>query len=635
MADLLNTSVSGLLAFQQALDVTSNNIANSSTPGYSVETANLSPEPGQATAAGYVGSGVDVDGITRAYDELLAQQVRSSQASYSSLNTLSTQAAQVDNLLSSSTSGLTASLQSFVNALQTLSTTPTSSASRQAVLSQAQALVTQLTGYSAQIGQYGSQLNQQIGSDVTEINSLASGIASLNTQIANDLAGSGQTPNQLMDQRDSLIDQLSQYVSVNTATEPNGMMDVYIGSGQALVTGGTTQQLSTIPSLYNATVSDVGISSAGGTTDVTSEISGGDLGGLLSARTQVLDPTQNALGQISVALADIVNQQQASGVDQTGAQGQAMFNVGGVQVAGANTNTGTATVTATRTGLAALTSDDYILRYTGGAWSLEDATTGQPVPTTGSGTSANPITAAGLSIVVSGAPANGDSFLVQPTATATAGLSVALTSPAGIATASLAQTAATGSNTGSGTISTATITNPSAWVPDNYTLTFTSSSQYQVTNSAGTVLTSGTYTAGQPISFAGAQVTVSGAPAAGDTFTITPSTAADSGDNSNVLAMINAFSTSSLDSGTTSLSGAANNLIAQIGTVTQQAQSSATAEQSVNQDAVTARSNISGVNLDQQAAQMLQFEQAYQAMAEMIQTSSQTFSSLITAITYG
>jgi flagellar hook-associated protein 1 len=635
MADLLNTSVSGLLAFQQALDVTSNNIANSSTPGYSVETANLTPEPGQATAAGYVGSGVDVDGITRAYDELLAQQVRSSQASYSSLNTLATQAAQVDNLLSSSTGGLTATLQNFVNALQTLSTTPNSSASRQAVLSQAQALVTQLSGYSAQISQYGGQLNQQIGSDVTEINSLAGGIASLNTQIANDLAGSGQTPNQLMDQRDSLIDQLSQYVSVNTATEPNGMMDVYVGSGQALVTGGTAQQLSTIPSLYNATVSDVGLSSAGGTTDITSEISGGDLGGLLSARTQVLDPTQNSLGQISVALADIVNQQQASGIDQTGAQGQPMFNVGGVQVAGANTNTGTATLAVSRTSLAALTSDDYTLRYSGGTWSLEDATTGQPVAITGSGTSANPITAAGLSIVVSGTPANGDSFLVQPTATATAGLSVNLTSPAQIATASLAQTAATASNTGTGTISAATITNPSAWVADNYTLTFTSSSQYQVTNGAGTVVTSGSYSAGQPISFAGAQVTVSGAPAAGDTFTITPSTAADSGDNSNVLALINAFSTNSLAGGTTSLSGAANNLIAQIGTVTQQAQSSASAEQSVNQDATTARSNVSGVNLDQQAAQMLQFEQAYQAMAEMIQTSSQTFNSLITAITYG
>jgi flagellar hook-associated protein 1 len=130
-------------------------------------------------------------------------------------------------------------------------------------------------------------------------------------------------------------------------------------------------------------------------------------------------------------------------------------------------------------------------------------------------------------------------------------------------------------------------------------------------------------------------VTVSGAPAAGDTFTVTPSTAADAGDNTNVVALMNALGANTLNGGTTSLSGAANDLVAQIGTVTQQAQSSATAEQSVNQDAATARSNLSGVNLDQQAAQMLQFEQAYQAMAQMIQTSSQTFNSLITAITDG
>jgi flagellar hook-associated protein 1 FlgK len=635
MADLLNTSVSGLLAFQQALDVTSNNIANSATPGYSVETANLVPEPGQATAAGYVGSGVEVDGITRAYDELLAQQVRSSQASYSSLNTLATQASQVDNLLSSSSSGLTSSLQSFVNALQTLSSSPDSSGARQALLSEAQALTQQLTGYDGQITQYGGQLEQQIGTDVTQINSLAGGIASLNTQIANDLAGSGNAPNQLMDQRDTLLDQLSQYVSVSTATQPNGMLDVYIGSGQALVTGGTPQQLSTIPSLYNASVLDIGLASGGGTADVTSEISGGDLGGLLSARSQVLDPAQNALGQISVALATIVNQQQASGMDATGAAGQPMFNVGGVQTLGASTNTGSATLAVTRTDISALTSDDYTLRYQGGAWTLEDATTGQSIAMTGNGTSANPFQAAGLSIVVSGTPGAGDSFLLQPTATATAGLSVALTNPSQIAAASLAQTAAGADNTGNGTISAATITNPSSWVPDTYTLAFTSASQYQVTNSGGALVASGIYSAGQPITFNGAAVTVSGAPAAGDTFAVTPSTAADAGDNTNVVALMNALGANTLNGGTTSLSGAANDLVAQIGTVTQQAQSSATAEQSVNQDAATARSNLSGVNLDQQAAQMLQFEQAYQAMAQMIQTSSQTFNSLITAITDG
>jgi flagellar hook-associated protein 1 FlgK len=635
MGDILSTGVSGLLAFQQALDVTSNNIANSSTPGYSVESINMTPEPAQGTAGGYVGSGVEVQGITRAYNELLAQQVRSSQSSYSSSNTLATQAGQIDNLLSSSSTGLTASLQSFINALQTLSTAPSSTASRQALLSQAQALVQQINSYNAQIQTYGSNLEQQIGADVSQVNTLASGIAKLNTQIASDLAG-GQTPNELMDQRDKLVDQLSQYVSVSTSTQSDGSMNVYIGSGQALVTGSVPQKLTTIPNQFNPTVSDIGVTSSGGTTDVTSEISGGELGGLLSARTQVLDPAQNALGLISVGLATIMNQQQASGMDLTGAQGQPMFAVGAVQTLPSASNTGGATLAVTRTNLSALTADDYQLSYQGGAWQLKDVTSGQSVALSGAGTAASPFQAAGLSIVVGGgAPANNDRYLIQPTEAAPAGLALLLTSPAQIAAASLAQTGASAGNTGGGTISAATITAPASWVPDTYTLSFTTATQYQVTNSAGTVVASGAYSAGQPIAFSGAQVTVNGAPAAGDSFTIAPSTAANSGDNSNVLGMVAALSANTLASGTTSLTSAANNLVTQVGVTTQQAQANASAQQAVNQDATTARSNLSGVNLDAEAAKMLQYQQAYQAMAQTIQASGTMFNSLMDALRYG
>jgi len=635
MGDILSTGVSGLLAFQQALDVTSNNISNAATPGYSVENIELSPQPGQSTAGGYVGSGVEVQGIARSYSELLAQQVRSSQAAYSSSNTLATQAGQIDNMLSDSNTGLTATLQSFVNALQTLSSSPASTASRQALLSQAQVLVQQINGYSSQIDTYGSDLEQQLSTDVGQVNSLASGIASLNTQIAADLAG-GQTPNELMDQRDTLVNQLSQYVSVNTATESNGAMDVYIGSGQALVTGSQAQQLTAMASPYNATQYDIGLTSNGGTADVTSEINGGELGGLLAARTQVLQPAQNALGAISVGLATIMNQAQASGMDLTGAQGQPMFAVGAPQSTPSINNTGTATVSTTITSLGALTTDDYQLSYQGGAWQLKDTTTGQSVALSGAGTAASPFQAAGLSIVVGGgAPANGDSYLIQPTEAAPAGLALLLTSPNQIAAASLAQTGASATNTGSGTISAATITNPANWVPDTYTLSFTSSTQYQVTNSAGTVVANGAYTAGQPISFAGAQVTVNGVPASGDSFTVTPSSSVNSGDNSNVLAMISALGAGALAGGTTSLSAAANNLVTQVGVVTQQSQANATAQQSVNQDATSALSNVSGVNLDAEAAKMLQYQQAYQAMAQVITASGQMFTSLMTAITDG
>src|SRR5215469_9359256 len=632
MADLLSTSVSGLLAFQQALDVTSNNIANASTPGYSVETANLTEAPGQSTGIGFIGSGVDVQSITRSYNEYLAQQVRSSQAGYSSSNTLATQAAQIDNMLSDSSTGLTATLQSFVNSLQTVASTPTSTAARQALLNQAQALAQQLTSYDSQISQFGSQLETQVSNDVAEVNSIATNIASLNRQIAA-ASTNGQTPNQLMDQRDQLITQMSKYVSVRTATESNGAMDVYVGSGQALVVGGTASKLTTVPGAYDPSQLGIAISGSGGTpADITSEISGGELGGLLSARSQVFDPARNAIGQVSVAVATIVNQQQQSGMDLTGAQGQPMFSVGGVQVLADSGNTGTGSLAVTRGSLSQLTTDDYRLQDSGGVWQLTDVTTGKAVATTGTGTSADPLQAAGLSIVASGAPANGDSFLIRPTAGAAAGFSVQLTSPSQIAAASLMQAAAAGANTGTAVVSSVGVTAPSSWISGTYTVAFGAANAYTVKDGSGATVASGTYTSGSPISFNGMQLTLAGAPASGDTFTVSPNSPANTGDNSNILAMTDALSASALNGGTASVTGAANSLVSQIGVITQQAQNSATTQQTVNQNATTALNNVSGVNLDQEAAQMLQYQQAYQAMAQVIQASGQMFTSLINAI---
>ena len=635
MGDILSTSVSGLLAFQQALDVTSNNISNSATPGYSVESIKLAEQPGSGTGGGYFGNGVNVQSVTRSYDEVLASQVRSSQSSYSSFNTLSTQAAQIDNMLSSSSTGLTATLQSFVNSLQSLSTAPASTAQRQVVLSQAQSLVTQLRSYQAQLTTQSQDIEAQVGNTVNQVNTLAQNIASLNGQIAA-ASGGGQTPNQLMDQRDSLVDQLSQYVNVNAITQSDGQMDIYVGSGQPLVVAGTAQTLVASPDPNDASESDIGIAAGNGNvSDITKELNGGTLGGLLTTRSQVLDPTENALGQIAIGIASVMNQQQASGMDLTGAQGQPMFAVGPPQVMPSTTNTGTGTVGATITDASQLTTDNYKLTYSGTTWDLQDTTTGQPVTMTGTGTSGDPFVAAGVSIVVGGAPDAGDNYVIKPTAGAVDGMSVALTSPTQIAAASLGASAAASGNTGTATISAPSITDPTNWTNGSYTIAFTDPTDYQVTDSGGNVVTSGTYTAGSPISFNGEQVSISGTPASGDTFTVGPNNKANTGDNTNVLAMAADVTASVLNGGTTSLNGAANNLVSAMGVMTQQAQANATAQQSVNQSATNARSNLSGVNLDDEAAKMLQYQQAYQACAQMIQSSQTLFNSLISAISNG
>jgi len=633
MSDILATSVSGLLAFQRALDTTSNNISNVSTPGYSVENTNFTPQVGQATSIGYIGSGVNIESITRSYDELLAGQVRSSQSGYSAFNTFSTQATQIDNMLSDSSTGITASLQAFVNALQTVANSPSSTAQRQALLSQAQALSQQMQNYNSQLSSYSAGIESQLGGAVTQINTLSAGIAQLNGQIAAGLASTGQTPNTLMDQRDQMIDQLSQYVSVSTATQADGSMNIYIGSGQPIVIGATSQSLTAFQSPYNATQHNIGIVSGGTTADITSELSGGSLGGLLSVRSQILQPVQNTLGQFSVGLATLVNQAQGAGMDLTGATGKPMFAVGGVLTASATSNTGTATVTVTRTALSALTPDDYILRQNGGTWTLTDKTTGQAVPMTGAGTAASPFLAAGVSIVVGGgAAANGDSFLVQPTAGATAGLSVLLTSPSQIAVASAIQTTGAPANTGTAAASKTVVTDPSIWVPGTYKITFTSATAYQVTDSTNAVVGSGTYTSGTPITFNGASVTLTGPAANGDVFNVFAASSANIGDNSNAFALVDNLSALKMNGGTTSLSNVANNLVSQIGVSTQQAQANASAQKSVNKSATDTRNNLSGVNLDEEAAKMVQFQQAYSACAQLIQVSNTMFSSLISAV---
>ena len=395
------------------------------------------------------------------------------------------------------------------------------------------------------------------------------------------------------------------------------------------MTGGTVQTLTTVPSPYDPSRIDVGLSTGGGATaDITSQVTGGTLGGLLSARSQVIDPTRNALGQIAVGLATIVNQQQSVGMDLTGSLGQPMFAVGGVQTLAASTNTGTAALNISRGSLAALTTDDYRMQYVGGAWQLTDLTSGQAVVMTGSGTGASPFQAAGLSIVVNGAPANGDSFEIRPTAAATQGLAVTLNNPAQIAAASPIEATAAAGNTGTGTISSQGVLNPAdPQLLTTATIQFTAPGTYTV-NGGGPFA----YTSGQPIAANGWTVTITGAPAAGDTFTVA-SNAGGTGDNRNALATIDALTSSaSLDGGTASLSSAANGLISGMGVITQQAQSNASAQQVVNQDAVTARNNVSGVNLDEEAANMVRYQQMYQAMAQMITASNTMFKSLITAI---
>jgi flagellar hook-associated protein 1 FlgK len=630
---MLSTGVSGLLAFQSALDTISNNISNVNTPGYSQETANLVSNPASPAPQGWIGTGVSVSSVTRAYNQFLTEQLNGTTSSYNQLNTLSTLAANIDNLFSDPTTGLTATLQGFSNAVQTLANSPADSSARQAVLAQMQSLISQFKGYQNSLGQLDSQVNTQIQSEASTISSLGQSIASLNQQImAAQNNGAGQPPNQLLDERDSLINQLSQDIGVNTVTQGDGTVNVFIGNGQPLVIGAHAATVSAGPDQFNSGQLQLSMQGSSGNVDITSSLTGGSLGGLLQFQEQMLTPGVNALGRAALTLTQLVNQQNQAGLDQNGNVGQALLTVGAPLVLASANNAGSASVSASITNLGGLTTSNYELKYDGSAWSLVDDASGAAASLSASTSGGvTTLSGAGLTITVSGSASAGDEFLVEPVANAVNNMALLTSDPTKIATAAPLVTAAAGTNSGSASIQSATVPNTSAWTPGKYTLSFSSATAYTITDASGTTVASGSYAAGTPISFNGMQVTLTGTPAAGDSFSINYN-ANPAGDNRNALALAGVVSRNVLDGGTTSLTGAINAYIGSVGIQTSQAQNGASAQQSALSSARTAQQSVSGVNLDQEAANMVKFEQAYQAAAQIISSSNTLFNSLLGAV---
>ncbi len=627
MSSIFGIDLSALQAFQQAIEVTSNNVANASTPGYDEESIDLATALPQDAGGIAIGAGVDVAGVQRAYSQAAANQLNISQSTLSQLTALQNYTSQIDNLFGTTAGGLTTALQTYYSGWSAVADDPTSTSAREALLGDASALAANLNSTSSQLQEMNSDVNTRITADVNQINSIGTQISNLNAQITQS-SGTGQAPNQLLDQRDELISNLSQIVGVTTTSNSDGSINVYLGNGQPLVLDQNTYQLSTVPNQFNASQLEVASTASDGAS-ISGSITSGDLGGLLAARTQAIDPAQNQLGQIATAVAQTSNTQQASGLDLNGQLGSALFSIGAPVATASSANTDTTTASVTIANLGGLTSDNYLLSYKGGTYTLTDATTGANVALTGAGTSASPLTASsvGLSIVLSGTPASGDQFLVQPTAQAASTFGVAITDPSDLAAAGALQTSASDTNTGNATIGAGTVLDPSnPALLDTTTITFLTPTTYSV-NGAGSFA----YTSGGDVDLNGWQVQITGTPAAGDEFTV-QSNADGTGDNTNALAAANQQTTGVLSNGTISVSGAVSALISGAGAQAQQVNTAQTAQTAVNTQATTNVQSVSGVNLDEEAAKLLQWQQAYQASAQALSVANGLFTNFLDSI---
>jgi flagellar hook-associated protein 1 len=628
MADLFSTAVSALQTYRRGLDTTSHNIANVSTAGYSRQRIETATREAQPYGNGYIGSGVNVTSVQRVYDDFVALQYRSTTTSYGQQDAYAALAERVNNLYADSSTGLSATLQKFANALQGVANAPSSMAARQVMLSEANALSAQMSSYGSRLEQLGSEVNQRMVAATGEVNSLATAIADLNEKIviATGRTG-GQPPNDLLDQRDLLLDQLSQKIAVSTLKQDDGSTNVFIGTGQPLVLGTQAAQLTTQPDSFDASRITVAVRTPSGSVDITSSLTGGELGGLREFRNEVLDSARNALGQLATGIASLVNERQVAGMDLNGAMGIPLFGVGGVGVLPNSLNGGSASVAATRVDATQITTANYLLERSGAAWSLRRTDTGAAVTLTGTGTAADPFVADGLSLVVSGSANDGDKFVIRPTQDAAIGMTVLFSDPARLAAALPIIGSVSSANTGSAKPGALSVTDPAnASLRSTASIAFTSPTTYTINGGAPQA-----FTPGQAIQFNGWSLQLDGTPATGDSFTV-GNNASGVGDNSNFLALGAGLAKPYLEGGTTSINAAIGRAVADVGVRTRQAQVSRDALAIVQRDALSARDSVSGVNLDEEAANLIRYQQAYQAAAQVVQVARSTFDTLLGAV---
>jgi flagellar hook-associated protein 1 FlgK len=644
--DLLGTSISGLLAFQRGLSVTGHNVSNANTDGYSRQRVDLVTRPPTPAGDGFIGNGVTVSTVQRVLDGFINGQLNSATASNGQVQQFYQLASQVDNLLSDPQAGLTPTLQNFFNAVQGVANDPTSIPARQVLLSGAQSLTDRFHYLNQRLDSLRSGLNSQITNSVSEINNLAANIAAVNRDIVlSQGAAGGQPANDLLDKRDVLVKQLSAQVGVTTVPQDDGSLNVFIGTGQTLVAGITSVPLSVVSNPYDPTRKEVAQTSGATSVVVSDLLSGGALGGTLQFRNQVLDAAQNALGRTAIGLAAAFNAQHHLGQDLNGNLGGDFFNTidtSSPRVLPMNGATGTVSVAVT--GLAALTASDYQLNFSAGNYTLTRLSD-NTVVSSGLASAFPPAAVDGLTFTVGVAPVNGDNFLIQPTRTAANDVALAFSDVSRIAAAGpLRASEATNANgvptnIGNGKIGPASATT-SANLPlgGNITLTYVAATNlFTVTGGPGGTIAYNPSTQGDgttltlPAPYGNISFTMSGTPVNGDSFVLSNNTGAVS-DNRNALQLADLSNRSLLINGTATIGSSYGQIVVDVGTQTHSADVNRNAQQALLTQVTDQRDSISGVNLDEEAANLQRFQQAYQAAAQMISASNTIFQTLLSAV---
>ncbi|CRM41557.1 flagellar hook-associated protein FlgK [Pseudomonas sp. 58 R 12] len=680
---LLNIGMSGLNAAQGSLSVLSNNIANANTAGYSRQQTTQSANASNPYGGVFIGSGTTLADVRRVYNEYLDTAYQNSTSLNSDAKAYLDQVSAVDKTLSDKTTGMSSVLSSFFAAVQTASANPSDTSARQILLTSAQTLSNRFNSISSQLSQQKETINSQLTSLTDQVNQLTSSIASLNKQITQVQGASNTTPANLLDARAEAVRSLNELIGVN-ASEKNGVFSVSTGTGQSLVLGDRSNTLSAVPSKSDTSQYTIQMNASGGTAmDLGNVISGGSIGGLLRYRSDVLMPAINDLGRIAIVTADTINSQLGQGIDLNGEFGSSMFKDinSAASVAlrslSAQGNQGVGSLGVTIKDTSKLTNFDYKVTFSDPA-DLNKITVersdGKAMGTFDI-TATPPSVIDGFTLELKNGPMQaGDSFKVSPTASGAQDIGTVLNDPSKIAFAAPLKGEASKTNQGTGSFTPPTLTLPldiqggattaqlRVGIENSMPVKMVfgkpaadGTQSYTLNDAKGDPIGSGTIIPGQankitvnvpmrdasgalvvPAKSFGFDTTVAGSPTDGDSTTFSFNATGVS-DNRNAQQLLNLQTKATVGvatdgTGGTSLVGANSKLVSTVGAKAAAASTDTSATNALLTANKNARNSVSQVNLDEEAGDMIKFQQYYTASSQIIKAAQETFSTLINSL---